>query len=194
MKDFSYITNSHPSYIENLYSDFVKDPNGVDVELKKFFEGFDFAVTNGVTATNGIISETISAETDWMKEIRVYRLILGYRNKGHLLAKTNPIRERKNRGANLDLSFFGLSDADLNTTFQAGNLIGLGVATLKDILSHLQKIYATHVGVEFKYISDQKKIDWLTTEMEKNFIQPINFFLVAYVFKLNTNMCCIYFL
>ena len=48
-----------------------------------------------------------------MKEIRVYRLILGYRNKGHLIADTNPIRKRKDRGANLDLAFFGLSEADL---------------------------------------------------------------------------------
>ncbi|MBC7722154.1 MAG: 2-oxoglutarate dehydrogenase E1 component [Pedobacter sp.] len=173
MKDFSYITNSHPSYIENLYSEFVKDPNSVDIELQKFFEGFDFAVANGAAASNGQFAGIVAADTDWMKEIRVYRLILGYRNKGHLLAKTNPIRERKDRGANLDLSFFGLSDVDLNTTFQAGNLIGLGANTLANILTHLQKTYATHVGVEFKYISDQKKIDWLTTEMEKNFIKPI---------------------
>ena len=173
MKDFSYITNSHPSYIENLYSDFVKDPNSVDIELQKFFEGFDFAVANGAAVSNGQVAGLLATDTDWMKEIRVYRLILGYRNKGHLLAKTNPIRERKNRGANLDLSFFGLTDGDLKTTFQAGNLIGLGAVTLQDILTHLQKTYATHVGVEFKYISNQKKIDWLTTEMEKNFIKPI---------------------
>ena len=173
MKDFSYITNSHPSYIENLYSDFVKDPNSVDIELQKFFEGFDFAVANGAAVSNGQVAGLLAADTDWMKEIRVYRLILGYRNKGHLLAKTNPIRERKDRGANLDLSFFGLTDGDLKTTFQAGNLIGLGAVTLQDILTHLQKTYATHVGVEFKYISNQKKIDWLTTEMEKNFIKPI---------------------
>lgn len=173
MKDFSYITNSHPSYIESLYSEFVKDPNSVNIELKKFFEGFDFAVANGSAVSNGQAVSAASTDADWMKEIRVYRLILGYRNKGHLLAKTNPIRERKDRGANLDLPFFGLSDADLNTVFQAGNILGLGAATLKDILAHLKKVYATHVGVEFKYISDQKKIDWLTTEMEKNFIQPI---------------------
>ncbi len=176
MKDFSYITNSHPSYIENLYSEFVNNPDSVDTELKKFFEGFDFAVANGSTTApvNGHLKDATTADTDWMKEIRVYRLILGYRNKGHLLAKTNPVRERKDRGANLDLSFFGLGEADLNTNFQAGNLIGLGNATLKDILAHLQKIYATHVGVEFKYISDQKKIDWITSEMEKNFIQPVS--------------------
>lgn len=172
MKDFSYITNSHPAYIEGLYNDFVKDPASVDPDLRKFFEGFDFAVSNGLQS-NGKAAAPAAGGVDWMKEIRVYRLILGYRNKGHLLAKTNPIRTRKDRGANLELSFFGLSDADMDTVYQAGNLIGLGATTLRNILAHLQKTYATHVGIEFKYISDQVKIDWLTTEMEKNFSQPI---------------------
>jgi len=175
MKDFSYITNSHPAYIESLYQEFVQNPAAIDPDMKKFFEGFDFAIANGSAATAGSNGQA-SAPTDgidWMKEIRVYRLILGYRNKGHLLAKTNPIRARKDRGANLDLSFFGLSDADMNTTYQAGNLIGLGATTLRNILTHLERCYASHVGIEFKYISDQKKIDWLTQEMERSFTQPL---------------------
>ena len=54
MKDFQYITNAHPAYIENLYNDFVKDPNSIDGELRKFFEGFDFAVSNiGNGTVNG---------------------------------------------------------------------------------------------------------------------------------------------
>jgi 2-oxoglutarate dehydrogenase E1 component len=177
MKDFSYITNSHPAYIESLYNEFVKNPSSVDPDLKKFFEGFDFAVASGGTqSVNGHGHEDIPVApgTDWMKEIRVYRLILGYRNKGHLLARTNPIRTRKDRGANLDLGFFGLSEADMDTQYQAGNLIGLGTTSLRNILAHLEKTYATHVGIEFKYISDQKKIDWLTTEMEKNFSRPVS--------------------
>ncbi len=168
MKDFSYITNSHPAFIESIYQDFLKDPNSVDLDMKKFFEGFDFAISSNNLPAN-TSSDSSGNSVDWMKEIRVYRLILGYRNKGHLLAKTNPIRSRKDRGANLALSFFGLSDADLNTTYQAGNLIGLGATTLKNILAHLENVYANHVGIEFKYISDQHKIDWLTNEMEKNF-------------------------
>lgn len=175
MKDFSYITNSHPAYIESLYQEFVQNPESVDPDLKKFFEGFDFAVSNAsgtVVSSNGQITAT--ENIDWMKEIKVYRLILGYRNKGHLIAKTNPIRQRKDRGANLDLSFFGLSEADLNTTYQAGNLIGLGATTLKNILQHLNSCYASNVGIEFKYISDQKKIDWLTREMEQQFVQPLS--------------------
>ena len=186
MKDFSYITNSHPEYIESLYRDYMKDPDSVDPEMKKFFEGFDFAISSGAAASNGnghaaqpATAEPVapaaapSTTPDWMREIRVYRLILGYRNKGHLIAKTNPIRERKDRHANLDLGFFGLSEEDLDAKFHAGNLVGLGHATLKQILEHLQRSYASHVGIEFKYISNQKKIDFLTAEMEKNFPQPL---------------------
>src|SRR6201996_3651045 len=222
MRDFSFITNSHPAYIEGLYQDFVKNPDAVDPEFRRFFEGFDFAVTQGRSAplngapnglqngayagatANGATASTANAVTgaainsvvaanglssngaaaapkpltttdgmDWKKELGAYRLILGYRNKGHLLAKTNPIRPRKDRGANVDLPFYGFTEEDLNKNFFAGNLIGLGTTTLQNILTHLQKTYADHVGIEFKYISDQKKIDWLTNEMEKKFLNPL---------------------
>jgi 2-oxoglutarate dehydrogenase E1 component len=190
MKDFSYITNSHPSFIEGTYNQFLQDPNSIDPELKKFFEGFDFAiqnaVTNSIASTNtsqssssvsNVAAANVNSDSpsiDWAKEINVYRLILGYRNKGHLIAKTNPIRERKDRHANLDLHFFELSDADLTSTFYAGNLIGLGATTLHTIVEHLQNVYAKNIGIEYKYISDQEKVDWLTNEMEHNFSDPIN--------------------
>jgi len=179
MKDFSYITNAHPSFIESQYQDFVRDPATVDPELRKFFEGFDFAIShsksgdNGKTASTQVLSATELNGADWKKELGAYRLILGYRNKGHLIAKTNPIRPRKDRGANLKLPFFGLSEADMDQNFYAGNLIGLGTTSLRKILDHLNKCYATHVGIEFKYISNQEKVDFLTTEMEKNFLNPL---------------------
>ena len=196
MKDYSFITNSHPAYIEGLYQDFVKNPDAVDPEFRKFFEGFDFAISqgkasntaNGSTNGNGTYTAvtgtgaskpasgsvlTTTDGVDWKKELGAYRLILGYRNKGHLLAKTNPIRQRKDRGANLELAFYGFTDEDLDKNFFAGNLIGLGTTSLRQILQHLQKIYAGHVGIEFKYISDQKKVDWLTNEMEKKFLDPL---------------------
>jgi 2-oxoglutarate dehydrogenase E1 component len=66
-----------------------------------------------------------------------------------------------------------LTEADLDKTFQVGSIIGLGATTLKNILTHLQKTYAHSLGIEFKYISDQKVIDWLTDEFENKFAQPI---------------------
>ncbi len=178
MKDFSYITNSHPAFIEETYKAFVQDPSSVDPDLKKFFEGFDFAVSNGHAGT-GAASETTStvanaSGVDWQKEINVYRLILGYRNRGHLLAKTNPIRPRKDRQANLDLSYFGLSDSDLSQTFQAGKFVGLGATSLKNILTHLQTCYTSSVGAEFKYISNKEKVSFLIAEMETNFTVPVH--------------------
>ena len=182
MKDFSFITNAHPEYIENLYRDFQQDPARVDPEMKKFFEGFDFAMTQAiprpVNGSNGKVTavprEVVTEDTlDWMREIRVYRLILGFRNKGHLIAKTNPIRPRRDRGANLDLAFFGLHEEDLDKDFAAGNLLGLGTTTLRNIYNHLLACYASHVGIEFKYILDQKKIDWLTDQMERKFTDPL---------------------
>jgi 2-oxoglutarate dehydrogenase E1 component len=176
MKDFQYITSSHPQYIEGLYNDFTKDPNSVDPELKKFFEGFDFAVTSGtkISNTNGAsVATAVNGSIDWMSEIRVYRMILGYRNKGHLLADTNPVRKRKDRGANIELEFYGFTEADLDKTFNAGNLLGLGATTLRNIINHLEKCYAGHLGIEFKYISNQKKVDWLTNAVEKTMLQPV---------------------
>jgi len=130
MKDFSYITHSDPAYIENLYQEFLKNPESVDPDFRKFFEGFDFAMSQVKTASNGngAVMQPVEIQTqessDWKREISAYRMILGYRNKGHLIADTNPIRKRKDRGANLDLSFFGFTEADLDKNFQAGTLIG----------------------------------------------------------------------
>lgn len=181
MKDFSYITNSHPAFIEETYKAFVQDPSSVDPDLKKFFEGFDFAVSNGhagsgATASNAAAASVSSDSSgiDWQKEINVYRLILGYRNRGHLLALTNPIRPRKDREANLDLSYFGLSESDLSQTFQAGKFVGLGATSLKNILTHLQTCYTSSVGAEFKYISNKEKVSFLIAEMETNFKSPIH--------------------
>src|SRR4026207_545104 len=133
MKDFQYITSQHPAFVENLYQDFVKDPSSVDPEFRKFFEGFDFAISsgakpngNGAALKEAPVKETpVAAATSgidpiasgWRHELGVYRMILGYRNKGHLIAKTNPIRKRKDRGANLNLEFFGFAEADLDKTF-----------------------------------------------------------------------------
>jgi 2-oxoglutarate dehydrogenase E1 component len=179
MKDFSYITNSHPAFIEETYKAFVQDPSSVDPDLKKFFEGFDFAVSNGHAGTGAATSAAVASTTsssgiDWQKEINVYRLILGYRNRGHLLSTTNPIRPRKDRQANLDLSYFSLSDADLSQTFQAGKFVGLGATSLKNILTHLQTCYTSSVGAEFKYISNKEKVSFLIAEMETNFKAPIH--------------------
>ena len=174
MKDFQYITNSHPGYIENLYNDFVKDPAAVDPDIRKFFEGYDFAIAGGKPAANGQANGQATVSTSNLdKEFAVYRLIQAYRMKGHLVAKTNPIRERKDRHANLDFGYFGLADADLETEFDAGKFVKLGKTSLKKILEHLQRSYTHHIGVEFGTIREDKKLEWLQNAIENDFQKPV---------------------
>ena len=172
MKDFQYITNAHPAYIENLYKDYLANPDSIDMELRKFFEGFDFAIENNVAKKNGVASGAIPAAVPTItpsqieKEFSVYQLIVAYRRKGHLIAKTNPIRERIDRKANLGLENFGFTDADLDTTFEAGKFVGLGKASLRNIVAHLQKCYTHNLGVEFSSVNSRRKRDWIINAVE----------------------------
>ena len=173
MKDFQYITNATPNHIEGLYQDFLSNPNSIDQELRKFFEGFDFAVSTGATHTSSAVPSA-QGSSNLTKEFAVFQYIQAFRKKAHLIANTNPIRERRNRHANLELQAFGLSDADLSTTFEAGKLLNIGAASLKNIQTHLEKCYANHIGIEFQYINDPAKIEWLTNAIEKTIFEPIN--------------------
>lgn len=197
MNTFSYLSNAEPAYIESLYLQFKNDPTTVEVEWKKFFEGFDFAVSNlsangnQVTATftdagtdKIIVAETdsdkqdnlsavaapeVQVQVDLARESGVYQLICAYREKGHLVSHTNPIRQRKDRHANLDLSFFGLSDTDLQQEFYAGNFLGLGKTTLQQILDRLQKIYCRSIGIEYTYLVEPEELQWLKERFENGY-------------------------
>lgn len=174
MKDFSYVMNSHPSYVEALYSDFQKDPSSVDSDLRKFFEGFDFAISNKADSSNGVATapagytdKTPIKNEHLAKELGVYRMIRAYRKRGHLVATTNPIRDRIDRKPQLDLKYFGLDDSDLDTEFSASALLNMQNATLKDLLAKLKKIYAGNVGIEYTYINDQPTCEWVEKEFEE---------------------------
>ena len=173
MQDFSFVTNAHPAYIESLYNDYTKTPDAVDPEWVRFFEGFDYASAkngNGASAngkSNGIANKPIDGG-QLQKEFAAFRLIRAYRKRGHLVATTNPIRPRKDRHPHLSLSDFGLTDADLHTSFAAGAFIGLPAgASLKDIIAKMQAIYTGDVGIEYTYITDKEKCQWVQDAFEK---------------------------
>lgn len=177
MEDFSYIMASHPAYIESLYNDFLKNPASVDPELEKFFEGFDFAISNtpknDVSISSAKDGGVISKET-LDKEIAVFKLIRSYRKRGHLSATTNPIRPRKDRHAHLELEDFNLTEADLDTEFFSGNFIGLGKAKLKDIVAYLKKVYVGNVGIQYTYINDHAKCQWVGKAFEEMMLTPLS--------------------
>ena len=186
MDKYSYIANAHVAYIDELYADYKNNPEAIDPSWKTFFDGFEFAITqygedenggaqvssasnqtkpaaNGALATRG----TIMDMEQLPKEIKVRALIHAHRSRAHLRSKTNPVRERRDRKALIDLEDFGLDQNDLNTEFQAGNEIGIGAAKLSKIIESLKTIYEGPMGFEYLYIRDPEMLDWLKTKIEK---------------------------
>lgn len=174
MDQFSYIANADTAAISDLYESYLQDSNSVDISWQNFFKGFDFhaAWNDSNGATNGqskATPNTTSLVDSSMiqKEMAVISLIKAFRSRGHLLAKTNPIRDRKDRRPRLDLKDYALSEADLDTEFQAGVFLGIGVVSLRKILESLHKIYAGSIGFEYSYIREPEVKEWLRSKIEK---------------------------
>ena len=158
MDKFSYVGNGDVNAIENLYQEYLKNPDSVDEGWKKFFEGIEFAETN--FESSGEIPE------NFQKEFKVINLIEGYRDRGHLFTDTNPVRERRKYSPTLDVSNFGLEASDLDTVFTAGAEVGIGPATLKEIVAHLEDTYCKSIGIEYSYIRNPERLAWLKDKIE----------------------------
>lgn len=157
MDKFSFIGNADVNAIDDLYQRYKQNPNSVDQEWVKFFEGFEFASTN---FESGEIPENVQ------KEFRVINLINGYRSRGHLFTHTNPVRDRRTYKPTLDIENFGLEKSDLNTVFQAGNEIGIGPASLEKIIVHLEETYCRSIGIEYVYMREPERIQWFREKIE----------------------------
>ena len=160
MDKLSYLSNANSAYVDSLYQSYKEDPDSIDFGWQKFFEGFDFG--------RGSEAGVVSAETPdhFLKEIKVLNLINGYRQRGHLFTKTNPVRERRSYFPGKELVTFGLDDSDLDTVFNAGVEVGLGSAKLKDILALVEQTYCQSIGVEYKYVRNPEKLKWFELRME----------------------------
>jgi 2-oxoglutarate dehydrogenase E1 component len=162
MDKFSYLSNADPVVIDQYYQLYHENPDQLDLGWRKFFEGFEFAQVHGDSASGGDVSNE-----HMQKEIHVVHLIHAYRSRGHLLSTTNPIRPRKDRQPGLDLRFHELSDADLDTRFASGSLIGLPNGTLREIVDRLKSIYCRSIGVEYMHIRNTEIRDWCKAKFEK---------------------------
>ncbi|WP_027420986.1 2-oxoglutarate dehydrogenase E1 component [Crocinitomix catalasitica] len=162
MDKFTFVGNGDVNAIDDLYKKYKNNPADVDIEWARFFEGIEFAETNFDVESKG--SATIPE--NYQKEFRVLNLIEDYRFRGHLFTKTNPVRERRQYTPDLALSHYDLSDADLDIVFQAGIQVGIGAASLRDIIKHLEATYCDSIGIEYAFIRTSERLDWLRERIE----------------------------
>ncbi len=163
MDKFSFLGNGDIGNFDHLFEQFRQDPESVDKSWRQFFEGFEFAGANyDPEGIDGAIPEA------FQKEVNVLNLIGAYRQRGHLFAKTNPIRPRRMHEQPILLENFNLSEGDFETVFQAGSRIGLGPATLRKIIDFLEEAYCGSIGAEYKYVRTPHIVDWIQSRVEQN--------------------------
>jgi len=162
MSTYSFISNAHPAYIENLYQRYLQEPHLVEDDWKAFFKGFEYG--QGDTGVSGTGLQPTGIDP---KEFQVLALINAYRFRGHLESTTNPIRKRRDRKARLAITDFGLTETDLDSVFHAAKECGMGApATLRQIVHHLRRLYCGNIGFEFNHVQDREKRRWLRTRIE----------------------------
>ena len=169
MDRFSFLGSIHAQLIDDQYEHYLKNPDGIEPSWRAFFQGYDFA--KEIYSEEDLEGAGLPEEV--IKEFHVLNLIQGYRSRGHLFTKTNPVRMRRSYEPTLDIENFGLSKDDLDTPFNAATELGLpGATKLREIISHLEAIYCQSTGVEYNYIRDPERRTWIKNWIHKDDNQP----------------------
>lgn len=179
MEKFSYLRSINGDYIEGLFHQYLENPESVDPTWRYFFEGLElsetFATSKSSAHSKGANGhalkpgENISlGSVDLNAEAKVAELINTYRERGKLLARVNPLDSTQPHRSEFELTNFGLTEKDMGRTFTAGKLLGMGPATLNQIIEHLRLTYCSSIAVEYTHIQDPGAREWLQKKMESS--------------------------
>ncbi|MEM7280517.1 MAG: 2-oxoglutarate dehydrogenase E1 component [Pseudomonadota bacterium] len=168
------------AYIEERFERYLEDPNSLDAKWRDYFKGF----TNGADVSHEAVREefllkakvrgkggtTLQEPEVLRKQAAVQSLIERYRLIGHRQARLDPLGlQQREPLPDLKPQHYGLSDADMSSVFNTGNLAGLGpTATLGAIHEMLQTVYSSAVGAEFMHVSNTAERRWLQEKFESS--------------------------
>ena len=178
LADNSYLFAGNAAFIEDLYAQFLKNPASVADDWRQTFEALQRAnPTAPADADHAAIraafarlsphaAAPVTAAGD-DKQVAVLQLINAYRFRGYQNADTDPIRLRdKPVVPELDPAFHKFTDADLDTVFNTGSLVGPAQAPLREILNLLKETYSGHVGAEYMHINTTQEKRWIQSRLE----------------------------
>ena len=180
----SHISGGNAVYVEALYESYLRDPNAIPAEWRDYFDRLPQVNGTHADIPHSTVQEHftllgrqkqrppagssgVSTEYE-RKQVRVIQLVGAYRQRGHQKARLDPLGlQQRERVPDLELSYYGLSEADFDTLFQTGSLlIGKAEATLREIAGALENTYSRTIGAEFGHIVSTEERTWIASRME----------------------------
>ncbi|HDI6054083.1 TPA: 2-oxoglutarate dehydrogenase E1 component, partial [Escherichia coli] len=179
--DSSYLSGANQSWIEQLYEDFLTDPDSVDANWRSTFQqlpGTGVKPDQFHSQTREYFrrlakdasrySSTISDPDTNVKQVKVLQLINAYRFRGHQHANLDPLGLwQQDKVADLDPSFHDLTEADFQETFNVGSFAS-GKETMKlgELLEALKQTYCGPIGAEYMHITSTEEKRWIQQRIE----------------------------
>jgi len=173
--DISYLNGANATYLDALFQQYQDNPDSVGEHWRKVFE----SIPEIEQDADGDSTQLLTGSRDWVKsafykQAQVIQLIDNYRRLSHLVANVDPLGTMKRiNPKEISLEQYGLSEADMDSVFDSGNLGQGGRKTLREILSYAKKAYCESIGYEYRYIADAEQREWLRQKIETNPIRPL---------------------
>ncbi|MFT4268020.1 MAG: 2-oxoglutarate dehydrogenase E1 component [Xenophilus sp.] len=184
----SYLFGGNAPYVEEMYENYLANPGSVPDNWRSYFDALQHVpATDGSDTRDVPHLPVINAFAERAKQgttrvvqasgagselgrqrTAVQQLIAAYRNVGARWADLDPLK-RTERPAipELEPSFYGFTDADLETVFNTSNtFFGKDTMSLRDLLNALRETYCGTIGVEYMYITDQVQKRWWQQKLE----------------------------
>jgi 2-oxoglutarate dehydrogenase E1 component len=184
LRENSYLFGGNAPFVEELYEKYLEDPAGVPEEWRAYFDKLQLLPAGGSNRAAKDMAHApiveafkLNAKTETRrpvpaggldrKQVSVIQLVAEYRFRGCLLADIDPLkRQQRSHIPELEPAYYDLTDADMDTVFNTGSLIGPEQATLREIIRALQETYCGTLAVEYMYLSSRAEKKWIQERLE----------------------------
>src|SRR3984957_11460705 len=173
MEPFNIINRANADYIDRLYEQYQSDSGSVDPYWQAFFAGFEAAGGRAASLTGAFGSSDQPDPSQARAGVETKNLVQAYRELGHFIANLDPLGHNRPSHSLLDLSQFGLTNADMDKRVTHSDFQGPFDGTLRDLIEKLRITYCSTFGVEFVNISDKAQREWLIQRMEPILNRPV---------------------
>ncbi len=102
-----------------------------------------------------------------LDSIRALMIIRAYRIRGHLIADLDPLGMRdKTPHPELDPKSYGFTEADMDRPIFIDNVLGLEIASMRQIIDIVMRTYCGTFALQYMHISNPEQAGWLKERIE----------------------------